>query len=243
MGKYYKKMVPLLNKVFSSQAKHISAAAKLVATTIKKDGLVYVFGSGHSHMIIEELFYRAGGLANVQPIFIEPLMLHDGAITSTKLEAKPNYVNSYLKKHNIKSNDLLLVVSNSGRNSTNIDVALWARKAKAKVIVITSLAYTHSDKPTHPSKKYLYNFGDVVIDNNVPIGDSILSNPLLKTKFAPASTAINIMIIQSIVSEAIELSLKNKVIPHVFLSGNLKGGKEHNHKIIEKYSKRVPPLK
>lgn len=243
MSKYYKKISSLLDVVYRKQSKNITSAAKLMATTIKNDGLIYVFGSGHSHMIIEELFYRAGGLANVRPIFIEPLMLHKGAVTSTLLESKANFVQSHLKDYKIRSRDLMIVVSNSGRNSTNIDVAIWAKSKGVKVIVLTSLAYTHSAKPTHPTKKYLYNYGDVVIDNNVPSGDAILSNPKLNTKFAPVSTAVNMIIADSIVAEAIELSLKNNIKPSVFLSGNIEGGKEYNQTLIKRYAKRVPPLK
>lgn len=243
MNQYYKKLKPLIELALKKEATNITKAAKLLVSTLKHDGLIYVFGSGHSHMIAEEMFYRAGGLANVYPIFIEPLMLHQGGINSSKLEAEYNYVTKYIKNIKITSNDVLLVVSNSGRNSTPIDVALWAKKAKAKVIVITSKAYANLSKPTHPSKQYLYQVGDVIIDNHLPAGDALLTHPKLKTNYAPGSSPLNIILVQAMIEQAVALSLKQGQLPPIFKSGNVAGGYEYNKTLFKKYGKRVPPLK
>jgi uncharacterized phosphosugar-binding protein len=243
MNKYYKTLKPLIEKTLKNEAKNLDKTAKLLVATLKSDGLIYVFGSGHSHMLSEEMFYRAGGLANVYPILIEPLMLHQGAVESSRLEAEFNYVNKYLKNIKITKKDVLIVVSNSGRNSTPIDAALWAKKANAKVIVLTSKAYAKMSAPTHPIKKYLYQVGDVVIDNNLPAGDALLTNPKLNVKFAPGSTPLNIILIQTVIENAIELSLKLGMTPPIFKSGNIPGGKEYNQSLFLKYGKRVPFLK
>lgn len=243
MNQYYKKLKPLIEKTLKNQAKNLNKASALLVSTLKNDGLIYVFGSGHSHMLAEEMFYRAGGLANVYPILIEPLMLHQGGIESSRLEAEYNFVTKYLKKIKITQDDVLVVVSNSGRNSTPIDVALWAKKAKAKVIVITSKTYAHLSPPTHPLKKYLYQLGDVVIDNSLPAGDALLSHPKLKVKFAPGSTPLNIILMHSVIESAIDLCLKQGLTPPIFKSGNVPHGKEYNQTLFKKYSKRVPILK
>ena len=79
----------------TSQRDKILASAQFVKSTLERDGLIYVFGCGHSHILAEETFYRAGGLACVAPIFDETLMLHQSASESSRLEAPWEHCDSY----------------------------------------------------------------------------------------------------------------------------------------------------
>ena len=74
----------LINDVDTLEDKNIKEAAKIIYSCMKNEGILHVFATGHSHMFSEELFYRAGGLVQIDPILIPPLMQHEGAITSTK---------------------------------------------------------------------------------------------------------------------------------------------------------------
>ena len=102
------------------------------------EGIVHVFGCGHSHMLGEEVFYRAGGLAPVRVIFHEPAMLHEGAVTSSAIERKNDYAVTFMKEEDIRPTDVVIVVSTSGKNPVPIDVALYAKQQGADVIGIGS---------------------------------------------------------------------------------------------------------
>jgi uncharacterized phosphosugar-binding protein len=87
--RYLSGVVALLEEIAQEDRNTIRAAAELVADTVAAEGLIHIFGTGHSHMLAEEMFYRAGGLAAVNPILVESLMLHTGAENSTRLERQP----------------------------------------------------------------------------------------------------------------------------------------------------------
>ena len=95
----------------TSQRDKILSAAQFVKNTIEKDGLIYVFGCGHSHILAEETFYRAGGLACVAPIFDEPLMLHQSASESSRLEKKDGYFKSISQADSLTEKDMLICSS------------------------------------------------------------------------------------------------------------------------------------
>lgn len=244
INKYFDEISGLLNKVKSTQQEDMKKAANLIADCIKNDGLVYVYGSGHAHMSAEELFYRAGGLANVYPIFIEPLMLHEAAALSSVLEKKEGYLTDIISNLPICEKDVCIVVSTSGRNATPIDTALIAAEKGAKLITIFSREYAMSAPSGHSSKKRLLDIGDARIDNGAPIGDACLSLVGVESKFSPVSSVINITILQSLVAKAISICTRDGFtdIP-IFRSGNMAGGAEYNQLIIKKYGKRIPPLK
>ena len=231
-------------EVINSERAKMMIAAQMLTDTLKNDALIYVYGSGHSHMFAEEMFYRAGGLANVYPIFIESLMLHEAAATSSNLEKQEDYVNRWIDPLPIGPKDVVLVVSTSGRNATPVDVALIAQKRGARVITISSKEYAHALPPAHSSGKYLMEIGDVNIDNHAPIGDAAMTHSGIDISFAPVSTLINMLLIEAMVAEAITIGLDQGIenIP-VFKSGNVPGGKEYNQRMIEYYQKRIPTLK
>ena len=103
-----------IDTIRETQREKILQAAILVKEVIQKDGLIYVFGCGHSHMIAEETFYRAGGLACVAPVFCEPLMLHESAYLSSRLEKSDGYYETLLRSAPICKNDMLICISSSG---------------------------------------------------------------------------------------------------------------------------------
>ncbi|MGB8451548.1 MAG: SIS domain-containing protein [Anaerocolumna sp.] len=244
INRYFNDINQLSEKVRTTQQAELEKAAALISDCIKKDGLIYVYGSGHAHMSAEELFYRAGGLGNVYPIFIEALMLHEAAALSSQLEKREGYLTDIVGNLPISDKDVVIVVSTSGRNATPMDTALIAQKKGAKLITIFSREYSMSAQSGHSSKKRLLDLGDARIDNGAPIGDAVLSIEGVDAKFSPVSSVVNLTILQSIVAEAIAICVKDgvKYIP-VFKSGNMTGGTEYNQSILEKYRDRVPALK
>ncbi|WP_347709295.1 SIS domain-containing protein [Bacillus sp. FJAT-47783] len=193
-------------------------------------------------MLGEELFYRAGGLVPVNPIFIEDLMLHKGAVRSSQLERTSGIAAHFMKEIDIKRNDVFIIVSTSGRNPVPIEVAQIAKERGAFTIAITSPRYAIHQPSRHPDGLFLYEVVDLVIDNHAPIGDTLLHEEAFSLSFGPSSTAIGSTIINGISAEAINIMIQNGTTPPIFKSGNVDGADEFNKQLIEKYKKRMPYL-
>lgn len=214
-------------------------AAKKVAKAIESDGVIHLFGCGHSHILTEEVYYRAGGLVPMHPILHEPLMLHEGAVRSSTLERQNNYAANFIEDQGIEAGDIVFVISTSGRNPVPVDVANFAKQQGAYVIGITSITYSSSQPSRHTSGKYLFDAVDLVIDNHAPVGDALLSHERVKVPFAPSSTVIGAAILNALFAKAIEEMAEQDFEPPIFLSGNIEGADEHNQQLVKKYSKRV----
>ena len=124
----------------------IAAAARLVADALAGGPRHPRLRLGHSHMLAEEMFYRAGGLVDVRPILFEGLMLHADAPLSTSLERLPGLAAILLDGHGVDAGDVLLVFSNSGRNPVTVELAEAARRRGVAVIAITSLRHSRVDR-------------------------------------------------------------------------------------------------
>lgn len=239
IGKYFEEIHNLLNTVEKKEMVHIEKAAVQIAETIKYDGIIHLFGCGHSHILTEEVYYRAGGLVPINPILHEPLMLHEGALKSSELERETDYASNFIDKVDIRSEDVLIVISTSGRNPVPIDVALYGQKKESTVIGITSTKYSSSQTSRHYSGNHLYDSVNLVIDNHAPSGDAVMSHENVAEKFSPSSTVIGAAILNSILSRTIQLLAEAGYEPPIFMSGNIDGADEHNKKLIEKYKNRV----
>src|SRR5690625_2494615 len=239
IGEYIDRIKKLLETVENREEVAMNQAAQKIADTIQNDGIIHLFGSGHSNILVNEVYYRAGGLVPVQPILHEPLMLHKGATQLALLERKNNYAIKFMKNKDIRPNDLVIVISTSGRNPVPIDVALISKNKGAYVIGMTSVAYSRSQQASHSSGQYLYQVVDLVIDNHASIGDAILSHDQVGERFSPSSTVIGSAILNAIFGKSITLMAKNNFKPPIFLSGNLERAEEHNQQLIAKYSDRL----
>lgn len=239
---YFQKIRDLFDIVEKEEKENIEKAANKIAQGVQNGGVVHIFGCGHSHMLAEELFYRAGGLAAINPILIEDLMLHKGAVRSSNLE-KSNHLAEKLMNHvPIHSQDIVIVVSTSGRNPVPIDVAEIAKRQGAFVIAISSPAYANSQPSRHNSGKYLFQSVDLSIDNHIEIGDTLLKLENPEVSFGSGSTVIGMAIINGIIVEAVNIMMNNGFNPPIFKSGNVDGAEEHNRKLIDKYKSKIPML-
>lgn len=239
---YFTKVEQKLQNIFNEELEQLTLAAEKVADAIKKGGIVQLFGCGHSHILTEEVFYRAGGLVPIKPILIEPLMLHEGAVRSSQLERKNDYAVNFMAEQDIQANDVMIVLSTSGRNPVPVDVANAAKAKGAFVIGITSIAYSQSQPSRHTSGKHLFNSVDLVIDNHAPKGDALLSSEKVKVPFAPLSTVAGATILNSVFAASIQMLADEGIEPPIFLSGNMEGSDAHNQALVEKYQDRIPLL-
>lgn len=231
----------LIEQISVKEKEPIKKAAKIMYEAMNKSLLVHTFATGHSHMFSEELFYRAGGLVQIDPILIPSLMQHEGAITSTQLERKEGLAKEIYETLDLKDNEPFIIVSNSGINAVPVEMANICKENNHPVIVITSLETTRAAHIRNSLNKHLYELGDIVIDNHAPQADGLYQKSY--GKVGAVSTILNSFIAQSLVLEVIGLYEQNEQIPPVYQSANTEGGDEHNKGLITQYQKRIKGLK
>lgn len=210
-----------LNAVLEREISNIETASTWIAEAIDKDGLLYVAGTGHSHMLAEEVFYRAGGLMSVSPILEPALMLHQGAQKSTKLERLEGLAEIILEDSGISARDVLIITSNSGRNSLPVEMAFAAMDIGCKVIAVTSRDHSQEVASRHSSGKRLFEVADLVIDNCVRYGDATTAVPGMKHKMGPVSTISGTFIMNSLVARAAQILAAAGTPPKVFIGANV----------------------
>jgi uncharacterized phosphosugar-binding protein len=222
--RYFAELSRILGEIAERQAESIVSAGLLVAEAIAAGGVVQTFGSGHSHMIAEEAFFRAGGLAPVNVILDETLIFLHGAVESTRAEREPGFAATVMAREDVRAVDVAIVISNSGRNAVPIEMALHFQEAGAKVIAITNPRQSATSASRHASGKYLHQVADVVIDNCIPVGDAVLAVPGLEQKMGPSSTVAGAAIMNAIMIEAAaRLQATGKQVP-VIVSANVGTG-------------------
>lgn len=239
---YFENLQKILTRILTEQGENIETAARAVADTLENGGRIHTFGTGHSHMLAEEIFYRAGGLVNVNPILETGLMLHESASKSTALERLEGYGEILFDMHGVKEKDILFLFSNSGRNGVAIDLALIAQSRGVKTVVITNMEHTMQGKSRHSSGKKLYELGTIVIDNCGCTGDASMEIKAIGRNVAPTSTAAGAAILNAIEARAVELMVADGYVPEVFSSSNVDGGDEINDAYVKKYIKEIKSL-
>jgi uncharacterized phosphosugar-binding protein len=218
----------LIDRVVEGQWPNIAAAADLVAASLEQGGTIHAFGSGHSHILAEELFYRAGGLVRVRPILFEGLMLHASAKLSTALERMTGLAAALLEDHPIPAGDVLVIASNSGSNAVSSELASAARRGGASVIAVTSLRHATSSAARATDSPRLHEVADVVVDNGGCVGDAAIEIAGLDRRVGPTSTVVGAAILNAMAVEAVERLIARGIVPDVYTSGNVEGGDAAN---------------
>jgi uncharacterized phosphosugar-binding protein len=237
---YRKEINTLISAIFEKESEKITQAGRMLADTLQGDGLLYVFGCGHSHMLAEELFYRAGGLAAVSPIFETSTMLHEGAAKSSQIERMSGYAPHVIERYPIHKGDCFLIASNSGINPFGIEMA-QSVKARGKDHRNFSLLY--KDKPSRQKDGlHLPDVCDLCIDNHVPVGDATVEVSSDGSKAGPLSSLANFIIADSIALSACEQLRTRGIEPQVFHSGNCAGNDDYNARLIEKFRSLIKCL-
>lgn len=240
--RYIGNILELMGKLAVESGPSIEAAADLVAECLGHRGTLRAFGTGHSHMFALEIFYRAGGLVRVDPILDEGLMLHAGAARSTSLERLPGYASILLDHSGAKAGDVMLIASNSGRNTVTIEMAIEARKRGLSVIVLTSMNHTRSVSSRHASGKLLWELGDVVLDNLGCPGDACVPIASLGRNVSPTSSVMGCILLNAVMARAVELAMERNYKPEVFSSSNIDGGDDINETFIREYTGKIRSL-
>lgn len=238
----YFDQLAVLMAALREQGPHIEQAARMMAECIASDGVVHVFGSGHSHMMAEEVFHRAGGLFAFNAM-LDINLTTLGSLNAGMVERAEGYAKVILTSFDVRPGEVVVVISNSGINAVPIELAIEARKLGAKAIAITSAANYRSAASRHSSGQKLVDVVDLTIDSGVPVGDAILSLDGLDTRVAATSTALGAALMNACVAQTAADLLEMGYPPPAIVSQNVPGGDEHNAALAERYRSRLPLLK
>ena len=184
----------VLDHIRDTQMEAIESAAEICAQTIARRGLVHLFGTGHSRILIEEIFPRHGSFPGFHPIVELSLTYHNqvvganGQRQAMYLEHVEGLGGVILRNFVLEPPDSFIVISNSGVNEVVVDVALEASSLRLPVICIVSRAHCDAAPAKHSSGKKLPDVADITIDNGSPAGDAMVRVDGLDDPVGPGST-------------------------------------------------------
>jgi len=240
---YVQTLMPIMAAVTTQIDGPIQRAAGLMTTSLRANGVIQAFGSGHSEALAMEIAGRAGGLIATNRIALRDLVLLGGEPTellrSAELERDPQYSRKLYELSAAREGDLFVIASNSGVNGSIVELASVVKEKGHPLIAITSLQHTGGMDSRHPSGKKLIDFADVVLDNHAPYGDSVLDLPDGGGKVCAVSSITAALIAQMLVAEVLRRMTDAGETPPVYLSANIPGGDEHNHALEAKYAGRI----
>ena len=244
---YLPKVFELLERVETEQYANLQAAARLMADAIQKDQLIHVYGGGgHTTLPVGEMFFRAGGLCNIDPCMETGLSVFNQAQKYLALERCENYGRAIMSYYDIQPGEVLLLYHNIGTNAATIDAALAAKERGAVIVAISSAAWQKglpADYPLrHSSGKNLNELADVCIDDYNPLGDTVVELPGFGTPIAPISNIVDFYIAHRLEIECAKECLARGVQPPFWHSANVPGGDEANREHLKKYSPRIKML-
>jgi uncharacterized phosphosugar-binding protein len=235
-----------LKEVFESQRAALQAAAEAMARALQQGHWIYSAGTGHSHLLALETFYRAGGLVRAVPLLADDLMLHVSASASSECERQPGRGEALLQQYGVGPGDVLWVISNSGRNAVPIELAMAGRRRGATVLALTSRRHSLAHPSRHESGKRLLDVADVVLDNAGVEGDAVVDAGFeleggATSRVGATSTVIGAAILQAVTAEAVQRVQAAGGQAEVYQSSN-GAGEARNQRWLQQYRGIVPHL-
>ena len=235
-AEYIENVQRLIGKVLESQIPAIEAASQEMARALADGRKIFLFGTGHSNILAQEMFFRAGGLVNLRPIFEEGLMLHTSASKSSGLERLDGYAKVIFDHHQLRRGDILFVFSYSGHRSITVDMAQLANEHGLTVIALTNTYRSNYVRSPHPSGRSLYEFADITIENIGSVTDASIEIEGFDRRVGPTSTVVGSMIVNAIVSRTAEILVRKGITPEVFTGNSVYETEEpEDNRFIKKY--------
>jgi uncharacterized phosphosugar-binding protein len=228
-----------LSRVFEAQAPAFGAAAAAMTAAVQQDRLIYLFGTGHSHMLAEEGHYRAGGLACIVPILEPSLMLHNGAVKSTRRERESGLAPGILARYPIGAGDVLIVFSNSGVNAVPVEAVRCGVDTGACVIAVTSEDYA---RQAAAGGDRIGALATITIDNRIVPGDAGFAAAPGVPPVGPLSTIIGAAILNALCAETVSRLGAAGIEAPVYVSANIPGAGPRNTALVDRYASRNPHL-
>jgi uncharacterized phosphosugar-binding protein len=228
--RYCREAVGRLQTLLDRQRSALDRATTLCADAIAADGLVHLFGCGHSRMLCEEMAPRQGGFVGWHPIvelgltYHHPIVGANGLRQSLHLEKTPGYAEAILRNFAFGPRDVLLLVSTSGIREVIVEMAQGAKRRGLAVIGVVSRAHCDEVRAVHPSGLKLTDLADVVLDNGAPPGDTLLSLDGAHHRTGPFSTLGGALLMNLLRCEVAQRLLDRGVEPVFLPSHQLAGG-------------------
>lgn len=225
---YLNRCQKLLDTV-AQQTPLIEKAADLFSQTILAGRMVHLFGSGHSRILVEEIWPRYGSFPGFNPIVELSLSFHNlvvganGQRQAMFLENVPGLAARILRNFDLSPLDSALVVSSSGCNIVPIEIAEEFQRRKVRVVAIISKAHSEASTSRRPDGRKLQDFADLVLDTGAPVGDAMVTVPGLDTPVAPGSTVGGCLLVNSIKAEVAALLTAAGQPPKVLTAGAVVG--------------------
>jgi uncharacterized phosphosugar-binding protein len=230
---YYERAGALLARARETNAPAIARLAPIIGESIARGGVVHTFGSGHSELISREIIGRAGGLVCVTGI-IDP--------TGGFIENLPGYgerlAARYDRQYQLNAGETVIVISNSGKNASPIDVAMYAKAKGLSVAALTCLAMSKATPSQHPSGKKLFEVSEHVLDNGGVPGDALVEIGG-GVSAGPTSTLIGCSVLNWLMLSVMEWLRSNGHQLPVLRSQNSPGAIEHNRELGARYKARL----
>jgi uncharacterized phosphosugar-binding protein len=249
--RFFQAAMARLQKLLDGQRDALDRAATLCTEAIARDGLVHLFGCGHSRMLCEEMTPRQGCFVGWHTIVELGLTFHNqivgpnGLRQSLHLEKTMGYAEQILRNFAFGPHDVMIVISTSGIREIIVEMAEGAKRRGLAVIGVLSRAHCEQAKPAHVSGKKLIDVADVILDNGAPVGDSLLTLEGGTGKTGPFSTLGGAMVMNLLRCEVAQRLVDRGTEP-VFLPSHQFVGSRPVEEQLEyfyaQYAKRMAPL-
>jgi uncharacterized phosphosugar-binding protein len=248
---YLNKCSGIINKI-NAQQSQIRQAAKWFSESILNGRVVHAFGTGHSRIMVEELWPRYGSFPGFNPIVELSLTYHNNVVGANGqrqamfLENVPGLSERILRNFGLSEKDCAFIVSSSGCNIVPVEMAELFWKKKIKVVALVTRLHLEKSKSKRSDGKKLTDFADIILDTGAPAGDSMINIEGLETPVSPGSTAGGIMIVNCIKAEVAKLLTEAGKPPKVLTAPCVVGEEkaaalfessydEHAHRMAEVY--------
>ena len=237
---YLSQAQAILDRIIATQMENIQRAADICIDTIAQEGLVHLFGTGHSRMFIEEIYPRHGSFPGFHPIVELSLTFHNQVVGANGqrqamfIEHVEGFAKQILRNFVLRPPDSFMIFSNSGVNEVIVDMALEAKALDLPVIAVLSIDHCTASAPKHSSGKRLLDVADVTIDNATPAGDAMVRVDGLDDPVGPGST-IGAAAVVNAVKCLVAAGLTERGKPPLVLSSSVFAGDNSAEKFDASY--------
>lgn len=232
--KQYLEQSRAIISIVERQEAVIKNVAGLFAQSILNGRLVHVFGSGHSRIMVEEMWPRYGSFPGFNPIVELSLSFHNlvvganGQRQAMFIENVPGLAARILRNFDLSKQDTALVISSSGCNVVPIEMAEEFQKKKVRVAALVSRLHLEGSDSKRQDGKKLTDFADYVLDTGAPLGDAMIKIEGLDTPVSPGSTLGGVLIVNTLKAEIANILQQNGKTPKVLSSGKIIGAQRAN---------------
>ncbi|MHB8508877.1 MAG: sugar isomerase domain-containing protein [Candidatus Dormibacteria bacterium] len=241
--RFFVDLAARLERLRTSQRGPIQQAAQLIVERTVDARRTFVFGSGHSNLVTMEACGRAGGLPVFNPLLISGLLPTDQPFARTALlERVSGVAAAALDTAPVTAGDLMLIISNSGRNHVPVEMAIEAKQRGLGVVAITSLEFSTDVPSRHPSGKRLFEVADVVIDNCAPVADGMTAFAGARARIGPFSTIGGAAVMHGLACEIVDRLMARGLPSPVYISGNADNADDYNRQIFSTYAHLITYL-